>query len=70
MKKFKVGDVVVQKSTTWLKMTVEGYDDLGLVICKWFDLKENRWEQEIFPEETLDPAKRKSPRRVEGHGTL
>ena len=69
MKKFKVGDVVWQKSATWLKMAVEGYDDLGLVICRWHDSKENKWEQETFPEETLELAIRKT-RRVEGHNAL
>ncbi len=58
MEKFKAGNVVVQKSATWLKMAVEGYDDLGLVICKWYDSNKKEWKQDTFVEETLELSNR------------
>ena len=52
-RQFKEGDVVMLKSGG-PRMTVDGYDDLGMVICTWFEGKKRN--QTSFTEGTLAKA--------------
>ena len=67
MKIFKTGDVVKHKSGAGPRMAVEGYDQAGRVICKWYDQRKDKWPQETFPEETLEFAKDRPVATVERH---
>lgn len=43
MAKLKAGDLVKHKIGVGPKMAVEGYDQAGSVICKWYDPHKKEW---------------------------
>lgn len=70
MVKFKAGDLVKHKTGVGPKMAVEGYDQAGSVMCKWYDTKKKEWKRETFVEEELQLAKETPAPRARGYKTL
>ncbi|ENS1319564.1 MULTISPECIES: YodC family protein [Morganellaceae] len=63
--KFNSGDVVRLKSGS-PKMTVDGYSNLGDVICVWYDSKKNDYPKKTFSEDALELYK--SEDEIDGLG--
>lgn len=70
MERFKIGDLVKHKTGVGPKMAVEGCNKFGKVTCKWYDHTKREWEEERFPEETLELAKEEKPLRAEGFKSI